>query len=59
MKDNQRTIEMGMHLIRVSRNLERIADLATNIAEEVIFITQAKIVKHHAYEKKINLLHLK
>jgi phosphate transport system protein len=51
MKDNQRSIEAGMHLIRVSRNLERIGDLATNIAEEVIFIAQAKIVKHHADEK--------
>lgn len=48
MKNNQRTIEMGMHLTRISRNIERIADLATNIAGEVIFIAQAKIVKHHA-----------
>ncbi len=48
MKNNQRTIEMGMHLTRISRNIERIADLATNIAEEVIFIAQAKIVKHRA-----------
>ncbi len=48
MKNNQRTIEMGMHLTRISRNIERIADLATNIAEEVIFIAQAKVVKHHA-----------
>jgi phosphate transport system protein len=52
MKNNQRSIEAGMHLIRVSRNLERIGDLATNIAEEVIFIAQAKIVKHHADETK-------
>jgi len=50
MKSSQRTIEMGMHLIRISRNLERIADLATNIAEEVIFITQARIVKHYSDE---------
>jgi phosphate transport system protein len=40
----------GLDLIRVSRNLERIADLTTNIAEEVIFQTQARIVKHHADE---------
>jgi phosphate uptake regulator len=33
-------------LVRVSRNLERVADLATNIAEEVIFIAEAHIVKH-------------
>jgi len=52
MKDNQNMIETGMELIRISRNLERIADLSTNIAEEVIFIAQARIVKHHAGDKK-------
>lgn len=52
MKNNLRTIETGMELVRISRNLERIADLSTNIAEEVIFIAQARIVKHHAGEKK-------
>jgi len=52
MKSNQRTIEMGMHLTRISRNIERIADLATNIAEEVIFIAQARIVKHNAQDIK-------
>lgn len=51
MKDNQQVIEIGMELIRISRNLERIADLSTNIAEEVIFIAQARIVKHHADDK--------
>jgi len=51
MKDNQHVIETGMELIRISRNLERIADLSTNIAEEVIFIAQARIVKHNAGDK--------
>lgn len=50
MKTDSRSIEAGMHLIRVSRNLERVADLSTNIAEEVIFISQARIVKHHSAE---------
>ncbi|MGB2868036.1 MAG: phosphate signaling complex protein PhoU [Bacteroidota bacterium] len=48
IKGNTRIIEGAMQLVRVSRNLERIADLATNIAEEVIFLTQARVVKHHA-----------
>ena len=52
MKKDVKTIERGMELIRISRNLERVADLATNIAEEVIFFTQARIVKHHAEGKK-------
>jgi phosphate transport system protein len=41
------TVKVGLELIRVSRNLERVADLTTNIAEEVIFHTQARVVKHH------------
>lgn len=46
MRNNQQFIEGGLELIRVSKNLERVADLATNIAEEVIFLTQARVVKH-------------
>ena len=45
-------VESGLELIRVSRNLERIADLTTNIAEEVIFQAQARVVKHHADEHR-------
>jgi phosphate transport system protein len=40
-------IEAALELIKVVKNLERIADLATNIAEDVIFYTQARDVKHH------------
>jgi phosphate transport system protein len=52
VKSNAQTIECGLELSRVSRNLERVADLTTNIAEEVIFHTQARVVKHHADEKE-------
>ena len=44
------TIQRALALILISRNLERIADHATNIAEDVIFITEAKDVRHHAEE---------
>ena len=48
IRENPGTLlEQALDLIRVSRNLERVADLATNIAEEVIFITDARVVKHH------------
>jgi phosphate transport system protein len=40
------SVETGMELARVSRNLERIADLSTNIGEEVVFLTQARVIKH-------------
>ena len=48
MEGNPKSIRSGLELIRVSRNLERVADLTTNIAEEVIFLARAKVVKHHA-----------
>jgi phosphate transport system protein len=35
-----------MHLLAVSRNLERIADHATNIAEDVIYMVQGRIIRH-------------
>ena len=46
------TIQRALSLILISRNLERIADHATNIAEDVIFITEAKDVRHHAGAEK-------
>jgi phosphate transport system protein len=45
------TIERALGLILVSRNLERIADHATNIAEDVIFLVEAKDVRHHHEER--------
>ena len=45
------TIERALGLILISRNLERIADHATNIAEDVIFLVEAKDVRHHHEEK--------
>jgi phosphate transport system protein len=45
------TIERALGLILVSRNLERIADHATNIAEDVIFMVEARDVRHHHEEK--------
>ncbi|HTO92683.1 MAG TPA: phosphate signaling complex protein PhoU [Candidatus Sulfotelmatobacter sp.] len=50
MIESPSTITRAMELILVARNLERVADLATNVAEEVVFIAEAKIIKHHADE---------
>lgn len=51
VKNSSEAAELGLELARISRNLERVADLTTNIAEEVIFYIQARVVKHHAEEK--------
>jgi phosphate transport system protein len=42
------SVPRGLELLLVSRNLERVADLATNIAEEAIFVAEARVIKHHA-----------
>ena len=51
MIEDPATITRAMELVLVARNLERIADLATNVAEEVVFIAEARIIKHHAEEQ--------
>lgn len=47
MSSDSSTIERSLHLIRISSNLERIADLSTNICEGIIFITEGRVIKHH------------
>ncbi|MDT8324994.1 MAG: phosphate signaling complex protein PhoU [Bacteroidota bacterium] len=51
MKESPENVEAASHLLIVSRNLERIADEATNIAEEAVFVADAKIVKHKGFGK--------
>ena len=51
MMEKPSIISRAMELILVSRNLERIADLATNICEETIYIAEARVIKHHAEER--------
>jgi phosphate transport system protein len=48
MMEDPHMISAGMELFLVSRNLERVADLATNIAEDVVFLVEGKSIKHHA-----------
>ena len=46
------TIQRALCLILISRNLERVADHATNIAEDVIFLVEARDVRHHHLEEE-------
>lgn len=47
MMSDHTTIPIAFDLIFVSKNLERIADHATNIAEDVIFMVIGKDIRHH------------
>jgi phosphate transport system protein len=46
MMEEPRNISPAMNLFLVSRNLERIADLATNIAEDVVFLVEGRTIRH-------------
>lgn len=52
MKENPDNIEPAVALLVISRELERLADHSTNIAEDVFFIVEAQMIKHK-YEKFI------
>jgi phosphate transport system protein len=47
MSADSSKIKRCLSLMRISRNLERIADLSTNICEDIIFIVEGKVIKHH------------
>ena len=47
MMADARTINPSLELLLVSRNLERVADLATNIGEDAVFLAEGKQIKHH------------
>ena len=47
MMEDPKAITRAVNLILVSRHLERIADHATNIAEDVIYLVEGKNIKHH------------
>jgi phosphate transport system protein len=54
MMEDPRKITAGMDLFLVSGNIERIADLATNIAEEVVFFVEGRTIKHHAESRAVS-----
>jgi phosphate transport system protein len=51
MMEDPRRIGAGMDLLLISGNLERIADLATNVSEEVVFMVEGRSIKHHVQER--------
>ena len=53
IKQDPENIEILIHLLSVSRHLERIADHATNIAEDVIYMVKGEIVRHKTENYKL------
>ena len=52
MMADARTINPSLELLLVSRNLERVADLATNIGEDAVYVAEGKQIRHrYEFEK--------
>lgn len=45
-----RSVPENLALLKIAGNLERIADLSTNIGEDVIYMTEGRVIKHHQEE---------
>lgn len=52
MMENKSVIPQSLLLIFIARHLERICDHATNIAEDVVYMVEAKMIKHNIDELK-------
>ncbi|RJP27916.1 MAG: phosphate transport system regulatory protein PhoU [Candidatus Omnitrophota bacterium] len=52
MSKDVKSVDRAVPLLLVARHLERICDHATNIAEDVIYMVEARVVKHHTEELK-------
>jgi phosphate transport system protein len=46
MKSTPAHIEPLLHLLSASRHVERVADHATNIAEDVVYLVEGEIIRH-------------
>lgn len=47
MREDHSIIEPASHIMMLSRHIERLADHSTNVAEDVIFLVEARLVKHN------------
>ncbi len=46
MLEDPTTINRALTIIRITENIERVADLATNIGEDVVYIVESEVIKH-------------
>ena len=54
MQNNPTVVPSAIHLMFVARNLERIADHTTNIAEDVIFLVRGIDIRHHVAQERLS-----
>jgi phosphate transport system protein len=47
MTTNPASVPESLALLKIAGNLERVADLSTNIGEDVIYMTEGRVIKHH------------
>ena len=52
LKHNNANIEKDLYLLLIHRKLERVGDLMKNMAEEIIFYVEAKVLKHKAKSER-------
>ncbi|MBM4193381.1 MAG: phosphate signaling complex protein PhoU [Gemmatimonadetes bacterium] len=48
MMEQPRMISPALELLLIGRNLERVADLATNVAEDAVYLAEGVSIKHHS-----------
>jgi phosphate transport system protein len=53
MQEERTTIQRAINLLFIAQNLERVADHATNIAEDVLFLVKGIDVRHHAEAREV------
>jgi phosphate transport system protein len=49
--EDPKTISTALELLLVGRNLERVADLSTNIGEDAVYLAEGKQIKHHLEDR--------
>jgi len=54
IRDNPKDLGPGMDMVAVLKNLERCADLATNIAEDVVYTVDGNIIRHPSLARRTN-----
>lgn len=52
MTDDPSFIVQGVHFTNIAHNLERVADQATNICEDIVYMVEGRIIKHKSFPNK-------